>query len=211
MARTETHTATSVLDASVTRAGVIGLVGGMVAAMVMAAYAMTAAATYQDTGFFTPLYHIGSAFGSGEAAAAMKTSMEGAGTGDLYHFAATPAALGVGIHLIAGAGWGIVFALGVRALRIARASVVPLGTVFGLAVMLVMAYAVLPAVAEAFNSGAPIRDMATMVGWGTFAVEHVIFGLGVGVAALALAPAGLRARTQAPSRQRATGRQVHAS
>jgi hypothetical protein len=38
----------------------VGAVGGALGAIVMAMYAMIAAATYQHTGFFTPLYHIAS-------------------------------------------------------------------------------------------------------------------------------------------------------
>jgi hypothetical protein len=38
----------------------IGAVGGPVGAVVMAIFAMIAVATYQHTGFFTPLYHIAS-------------------------------------------------------------------------------------------------------------------------------------------------------
>ena len=38
----------------------VGAAGGALGAIVMAMYAMIAAATYQHTGFFTPLYHIAS-------------------------------------------------------------------------------------------------------------------------------------------------------
>lgn len=140
--------------------------------------------------------------------------MERAGGGDLYHFTASPAALGVAVHLITGAGWGIVFALLVRALQITRIAVVPLGAVFGVAVMLVMAYAALPIVAGAFDSGAPIRDMPSMVGWGTFAIEHLIFGVVTGVAALGIAPGAQVVRDGEhvrSGRQRATNHGVHAS
>jgi hypothetical protein len=173
-------------NASWARAIWIGLVGGVIAALVMAAFAMIAAATYQATGFSTPLYHIGSAFGSGDAAAAMETSMERAAT-DSYYFTAGPAVLGVEIHLVTGALWGVLFGMLARALRVTRPVVVAAGVSFGFAVMLVMAFVGLPAVASVFDSGPPIRDMASMVGWGTFTVEHVIYGLVLGLAGLALA------------------------
>lgn len=163
MAQSEGPNRTATQEAPWIWSAVIGLVGGMVAGMVMAVFAMIAAATYQTTGFFTPLYHIGSAFGSGEAGQAMMASMERAGSGELYHFVGLPAALGMGIHLMTGGLLGAAFGLLVRALRVTRAAVVPLGVAYGLVVMLVMAYAVLPVVASVFNSGPPIRDMAMMV------------------------------------------------
>ena len=167
-----------------TRPALTGLVGGIVAAIVMAAYAMTAAATYQDTGFFTPLYHIGSAFGTGSAADAMGASMEQAMGGDLYSFDAGPAVLGVVIHVIAGAGWGLLFGLLVRAARARPSWIVPGGVIYGLAVMLVMSFIVLPATASVFDSGDPIRDMPSMVGWGTFTIEHIIYGFVLGLVTL---------------------------
>lgn len=168
------------------RATVVGILAGAVAALVMGAVAMMAAATYQGTGFFTPLYHIGSAFGWGESAQAMGTSMEQAGANDLFYFTAGPAAVGMLIHLMTGAAWGILFAWTVRGLGISRSAVVALGVVFGLAVMGVMAYLVLPALASLFGSGAPIRDMASMVGWGTFTLEHAVFGLILGLGSLSI-------------------------
>lgn len=212
MALKESTSHLSVRDGSWTRAGVIGLVGGMAAAMMMAGYAMVAGATYQGTGLFTPLYHIGSAFGSAEASTAMEASMERAVTGDLYHFVGSPAALGMAIHLFTGAAWGTAFGLLVRGLRVTRAAIVPAGVVFGLGVMIVMAFAVLPAVATTFDSGAPIRDMATMVGWGTFNAEHAIFGFAVGLAALAIAPRAAAAPAEREDRSRplVTDRRVHA-
>ena len=50
-----------------------GTVAGIVAGVAMAMYAMLAAVTYQDSGFFTPLYHIASTF---IEPTAMETSMQ---------------------------------------------------------------------------------------------------------------------------------------
>lgn len=170
------------------RSTVVGIVAGLVGAAVMAGYAMLAASTYQGTGFFTPLYHIGSAFGWGESAQAMMTSMEQAGAGDLFYFTAGPAALGLVIHMMTGAAWGLLFGWMLKGLRISRGAVVVIGVVFGLVAMLIMAFLVLPALAGIFGSGEPIRDMASMVGWGTFSLEHAIFGLFLGLGGLALVP-----------------------
>lgn len=52
-----------------------------------------------------------------------------------------------------------------------------------------MSWVVLPAVADIFDSGPPIRDMGSTVGWGTFVVEHLIYGTVLGVVvALAVRP-----------------------
>jgi len=55
-----------------------------------------------------------------------------------------------------------------------------LGVVYGLAVFAVMSFAVLPAVADLFGGGKPISDMPEMVGYGSFAIEHALFGLVLG-------------------------------
>lgn len=157
----------------------LGVIGGIVGAVIMAGFAMVAAATYQDTGFFTPLYHIASSTGWTSAADAMKSSMDAAGSGDVYLFTAGPALAGFGIHLCVGMFWGAVFALLAWRAR-ATAALIPAGAVYGLAVMAFMAYAALPVIAEIFDSGPPISDMAQMVGWGTFSAEHAIFGFVVG-------------------------------
>jgi hypothetical protein len=172
------------------------LVAGVVGAIAMAMVAMTAAATYQGTGFFTPLYHIGSAFAWGESAQAMSESMDQAMGGDLYYYTAGPAALGVGIHLVTGAAWGLLFGLLVRGMRVNRSAVVPVGIVFGIVAMLIMSFAVLPAVAETFDSGAAIRDMPSMVGWGTFSAEHWVFGLVLGLGGLPIASRNTTADTR---------------
>jgi hypothetical protein len=199
MQRSTMTGATSPQISSWRRAAVIGLVAGLIGAMAMAIFAMTAAVTYQDTGFFTPLYHIGSAFGSGESADAMSTSMNQATGSDLFYFTAGPAALGTGIHLITGAGWGLLFGLLVRAMRITRSAVVPVGVVFGILAMLVMSFGLLPAVAGLFDSGPAIRDMPSLVGWGTFSIEHAIFGLVLGLVGLAIASRSATINTRVPT------------
>lgn len=166
---------TTVSERSARRWISLGLLGGILGAILMAVFAMVAAATYQDTGFFTPMYHIASSVGWTSASDAMKSSMDAAKGGDLYLFTAGPALAGFGIHLAVGLFWGAVFSL--VALRAGgRTLLVPAGAVYGLAVMAFMAYAALPVIAEIFDSGPPIRDMAQMVGWGTFSAEHAIYG-----------------------------------
>ncbi len=58
---TDTHTPTA-HRTRIIRAASIGAVAGVIASLMMAAYARIAAATYQGSGFFTPRYHIASTF-----------------------------------------------------------------------------------------------------------------------------------------------------
>lgn len=155
----------------------IGVVAGIVAAIAMAMYAMIAAATYQDTGFFTPMYHIASTFIDPTA---METSMEQAMGGDLYYFSAGPAVLGMVIHMMTAIAFGVIFAFLLRWFGL-RGPVAPLvGVLYGLAVFALMGFVVLPIVADVFGGGKPISDMAQMVGYTTFGIEHAIFGLVLG-------------------------------
>jgi hypothetical protein len=51
---------------------------------------------------------------------------------------------------------------------------------YALAVMLVMSFAVLPLAAEVLSGGAVVADMATQLGWATWIVAHVVYGLVLG-------------------------------
>ncbi len=52
------------------------------------------------------------------------------------------------------------------------------------------AFVGLPVAAKITGSGTIISDMASMVGWATFAVEHTMFRLVLGALALRTVPAG---------------------
>jgi hypothetical protein len=158
----------------------------MIAGAVMAMFAMVASVTYQHHGFFTPLFHISALFGSPDAM--MRSAME-AMAGNRFWFSAGPAALGLAIHMMTGAMFGIGFVVVAR--RLPRMVLVPAGALYGLAVFVVSAFAGLPVAAKVTSSGATISDMASMVGYATFAVEHMMFGLVLGALAFRGAPAGL--------------------
>lgn len=158
----------------------LGALWGVIAAAVMAVYAMFAGLTYLGSGFFTPLYHIASSVIEPKP---MMTSMQKAMEGQTnFHFALGPATTGMIIHLVVGAGYGIIFALVARALRLTRGGAVVAGAVYGVAVLLFSSFVGLPIAAALFGGGDPIRDMPRMVGWTTFTIEHVMFGaiLGIG-------------------------------
>ncbi len=158
----------------------------MIAGAVMAMFAMVAAVTYQHHGFFTPLFHISALFGSPDA---MMRSATAAMAGNRFWFSAGPAALGLAIHMMTGAMFGVGFALLAR--RLPRKALIPAGAMYGLAVFVVSAFAGLPVAAKITSSGATISDMASMVGYATFAVEHMMFGLALGALALRTPPASL--------------------
>jgi hypothetical protein len=155
----------------------IGALWGIVGAVVMAMYAMIAGATYLDSGFFTPLYHIGSTL---IAPRTMMTSMERAISDQDFYFSFGPALLGLIVHLAVGAAFGIVFALIARALNVRGVASIVAGCLFGVVVMLFSSFVGLPIAATLFGGGMPISDMPEMVGWTTFTIEHLMYGFAVG-------------------------------
>lgn len=167
----------------------IGILGGVLGAGVMAMYAMVVSATVKDVGFFTPLYHIASAFISPKA---MMTSMASAADGNSTYFAAGPGLVGLAVHMMIGATAGGLFGAAIGWWRPGRSLTLVAGVVFGLLVMVANALVGLPVVANLFGGGKAISDMPAMVGWGTFTVEHVLFGLVLGVV--------VAARTADPAR-----------
>ena len=69
------------------------------------------------------------------------------------------------------------------AAHLRRAVLVPAGVVYGLAVFVFSSFVGLPVAAKITGSGSTISDMASMVGWATFAIEHMLFGLVLGTIA----------------------------
>lgn len=164
----------------------VGAGAGVIASLVMAMYAMIAAVTYQHSGFFTPLYHIGSVFVDPST---MMTSMQQAMAGSNFYFAFGPAAVGAVVHMMVGAMYGILFAILVRVAKLHGITLIIGGMIYGALVFAVSAWIGLPLAAAIFSSGDQIADMASMVGYGTFLVEHLMFGA---AAALVLWPSTRR-------------------
>jgi predicted secreted protein len=156
----------------------VGALLGVVAALVMGMFAMIASATYHDTGFFTPLHHIASAL---IEPTAMMRSMEAGMAGDTFAISVGPALLGLALHLATGAFWGAIFGLIVSTGWLRGVTGLIAGIVYGLAVMLLMAFLALPVIAAAFGGGEPISEMPRLAGWGTFAIEHAIYGAVLGL------------------------------
>ncbi len=172
-----TATATLVISQPRTRAvrsAAAGSLAGIAASMVMAGYAMIASATYQHHGFFTPLYHIASTFISPSY---LMTSMQGAMGGSTFDFFVGPAVLGAVMHMMIGAMYGAMFGVLVALARLRGVTLLAAGVLWGAAVFAISSFIALPIAASLFNSGDQITHMAKMVGYGTFLIEHVLFGL----------------------------------
>lgn len=158
---------------------VTGAVAGVIGAVMMAMYAMIASATYQHHGFFTPLYHIASVF---IAPTAQMTSMQHAMMGSgAFYFTLGPAILGAVIHMMVGAMYGAILALLVSMRRLSAPMLAMAGTLWGAVAFALSSWVLLPLVASVFSSGDQITHMARMVGYGTFLVEHLLFGMTAGV------------------------------
>jgi hypothetical protein len=182
---------TAARTSSLGRAVLIGAVAGVIASLVMAIYAM-GASWAKDTGFFTPLYHIASLWADQDAM--MKSMTAGMEDGDAFTFVGSTALLGALIHMMTGAMYGAIFGLAVSKLRLGTALLTGLGIVYGAIVFAVSAWIGLPIAAALFDSGDQIENMAEMAGWGTFVIEHLIFGLVLGLLA-----AAARTRTALPT------------
>ncbi len=155
-----------------------GAAAGILGAVVMAMFAMLAGATYHGVGFFTPMYHIASSLLGPE------TMMESAGraqTGNLFYFHVGPAALGMMLHLAVGAVFGAIFPVVGSVFRTRGAGWVPLGVIYGAAVLAGMSFVGLPIAASLFGGGDPIRDMPQIAGWWTFGLEHLLYGAVLGL------------------------------
>ena len=112
----------------------------------------------------------------------MMTSMQSVTIGGLtFEFFAGPAVLGAVIHMMIGAMYGVGFAVLAGLTRICGMALAVAGTVWGGLVFVISSFVGLSLAAAIFNSGNQITDMAELVGYGTFLVEHLIFGLFLGL------------------------------
>ena len=136
----------------------------------MGLFAMIGAATYQHTGCYAPLPHRVTDHRDGHVDAV---------DGDEL-LQRRPALLGLGVHLIVGIVFGMVFALIASRVGLRGAAAVPAGVVYGLVVMIFMGYIGLPVTAAVLRGGDMVSDMASLVGWWTFSAEHALYGLVLG-------------------------------
>ena len=145
---------------------VIGAITGMIGGAVMAMYTMIATATYLGMGFFTPLYAIASPLVGQQV---LMTSMH---QGHFY-FALGPALLGLIIHMMWSALYGMIFGLIAYGIHLKGATAVISGLVYGVVVMLFMSFIMVPII------GAP--NLLHMLGWPSFTFAHLLFGFVLGL------------------------------
>jgi len=145
---------------------IAGAIAGMIGGAMMAMFTMIATVTYLGMGFFTPMYVIASPLIGKQV---MITALH-AGP---FYFAFGPAVLGLVVHMMWSALWGIIFGLLAAGLHLRGLASVIAGMMFGLLVMLVMTYIVAPIV------GAP--NFFQFLGWPTWTIGHLLFGMVVGL------------------------------
>lgn len=158
------------------RSAAVGAGAGVVASIVMAMYAMFVS-WGKDHGFFTPMYHIASLWISPNH---MMMSMQNGMMNHAFTFTLGPALLGAALHMMTGAMYGALFGVIASRLNLQVAAFAGLGVIYGLIVFLVSTYIALPIAGAIFSSGDQIKNMAQMAGWGTFIIEHLLFGLTLG-------------------------------
>jgi hypothetical protein len=151
---------------------------GMVAALVMGLFAMVVAAV-RGLGLYTPLYLVTAVVEPGP----LQVSRNEAAEGWRFYFEVGPAAAGLAVHLAIGAGFGAVFALVVRAVGLRGLVAVAAGVLYGLVVAGFMSQVVLPLAAGETAGGELIADAPDLLGWPVFTVEHLLYGLTLGILA----------------------------
>ena len=148
---------------------------GMAAAAAAALFSMIAAAA--DLGVYGRLYLVTAIVEPGP----LEVSMAQAEGGTRTFLEVGGAAAGLAVHLAIGAGFGTVFALLARGLHLRGPAALAAGAVYGLAVMALMGLLVLPVAAGETAGGQLIADAPRLLGWPVFVVEHLLYGLVLGL------------------------------
>ena len=149
-----------------TKVLIIGAITGMIAGAVMAMVTMLATATYLHMGFFTALYAIASPLAGQQL---LMTSLHQG----VFYFAPGAGLVGLVVHMMWSALFGMIFGLIVYATHLKGVLAVIGGMVYGVLVMLLMSYVVAPLV------GAP--NLLQMLGGLAFTLGHLMFGLVLGL------------------------------
>src|SRR5437763_13940036 len=145
----------------------LGALVGVIGGILMVMFTMLATATYLQMGFFTPLYAIAAPLIGQQP---LKTSLQ---QGSFY-LALGPALLGLVVHLLWAALWGVIFGLLARRLHLTGGVAIISGLIYGVLVMLVMIFIVVPIV------GAP--NLLHLLGSFSFTIANALFyGLPLGL------------------------------
>jgi len=145
----------------------MGILVGMLGGILMVLFSMIATVTYLQWGFFTPLYAIAAPL-IGQSA--LMTSMRQGG----FYLAPGPALLGLVVHLLWAGLWGLIFGLLARRLHLTGGAAIISGLIYGVLVMLVMIFIVVPIVR------AP--NLLQLLGSFSFTIANALFyGLPLGL------------------------------
>jgi hypothetical protein len=145
-----------------------GIVAGLVGALAMAVYTMTAE-LLSGHSMFTPLYMTAAPL------VGMGAMERGMGGGAL-HFELLPAVLGMVVHFMWAAFWGLLFALLLWTVRATGWAGFALGIVWGYVAGTVMSAVVLPPLG--------LKPMWEQPGLTFFVLDHLAFGIPLAVWAL---------------------------
>ena len=145
---------------------IIGAITGMIGGAIMAMFSMIATATYLGMGFFTPMYVIASPLIGQQV---LMTSLHQG----LFYFALGPALLGLIVHMMWAALYGMIFGLIAFGAHLKGVVAVISGLIYGVLVMLFMSFVIASIV------GAP--NMLNLLGWSTWTIGHLLFGLVLGL------------------------------
>ena len=108
-------------------------------------------------------------------------SQREAAEGWRFYLEIGPAAAGMAVNLGIGAGFGALFALAARALRLRGPVAVASGAAYGLAVAAFMGRVALPWAAGETAGGQVIADAPLLLGWPVFWAGHLLYGVVLGV------------------------------
>jgi hypothetical protein len=132
-------------------------------------------AALQDKGFLRPAYQVAFVIAGDESRASLERTL----ADDRFFVASELVLFGVLLHLAVGGFFGAVFAFVAPATRFPRHRLV-VGVVYALAVMLAMSVVVLPLLALLLDAGTEVSRFGGRIGWGTFVLQHVVYGLMLG-------------------------------
>jgi hypothetical protein len=159
------------------------MLSGVASAAAMALVTMVAAVVVLDLGLYTPLYLVTAIVEPGP----LVESMQEAAAGFRFFLELGAAVAGGAVHLGIGAGFGALFALLARALRLRGPVAVLVGAGYGLAVMALMGLVLIPWGAGQTAGGELIADAPRLIGLPVATAAHLVYGLGLGVWAAASA------------------------
>ena len=137
-----------------------GVLVGMLGGILMMLFTMLSTITYLQMGFFTPLYAIAAPL-IGQSP--LMTSLRQGG----FYLDFGPALLGLVIHLLWAGFWGLIFGLLARRLHLTGGAAIISGLVYGVLIMLVMIFIVVPIVR------AP--DLLLLLGSFSFTIANALF------------------------------------